>query len=367
MKYKNNEKQLMSEADEEEDKKGEVEDINDDSDNDFDDKATVAEVSTADNGHSHEGDKILFRADCKIVVLSANSSQGVLTVTKSKISFVRAADLGNDVNKHSSKRELHDCQPFLSTQWSTRDVCDVMLRYYNLRFVAVEIFFTSRTTVFVDMFDSDTAQHFENVIRRRVKPPFFAPFFGRKPATIILNATSPHSTQTITSAWANREISNFEYLMRLNTIAGRTFNDLGQYPIFPWIIADYVSSELNLRDPNTFRDLRYPMGAQNLDQRQLVASKYRDLLQAYKEMEGDEGAMPPFHFGSHYSVAGFVLWYLMRVEPYTSLHIQLQDGRFDKADRMFGSIAAAWKGCTTNTSDVKELVPELFYCPEFLL
>ncbi|KAM3188039.1 Neurobeachin-like protein 2 [Hymenolepis weldensis] len=31
--------------------------------------------------------------------------------------------------------------------------------------------------------------------------------------------------------WANREISNFEYLMRLNTIAGRTYNDLSQYPV----------------------------------------------------------------------------------------------------------------------------------------
>lgn len=29
----------------------------------------------------------------------------------------------------------------------------------------------------------------------------------------------------------NREISNFEYLMQLNTIAGRTYNDLSQYPV----------------------------------------------------------------------------------------------------------------------------------------
>ena len=28
-----------------------------------------------------------------------------------------------------------------------------------------------------------------------------------------------------------REISNFEYLMQLNTIAGRTYNDLSQYPV----------------------------------------------------------------------------------------------------------------------------------------
>jgi Beige/BEACH domain len=31
--------------------------------------------------------------------------------------------------------------------------------------------------------------------------------------------------------WVQREISNFEYLMHLNTIAGRTYNDLSQYPV----------------------------------------------------------------------------------------------------------------------------------------
>lgn len=31
--------------------------------------------------------------------------------------------------------------------------------------------------------------------------------------------------------WVNREISNFDYLMQLNTIAGRTYNDLAQYPV----------------------------------------------------------------------------------------------------------------------------------------
>lgn len=36
-------------------------------------------------------------------------------------------------------------------------------------------------------------------------------------------------------------MSNFEYLMHLNTIAGRTYNDLMQYPVFPWVLADYQS------------------------------------------------------------------------------------------------------------------------------
>ena len=39
----------------------------------------------------------------------------------------------------------------------------------------------------------------------------------------------------------NGEISNFQYLMHLNTLAGRSYNDLAQYPIFPWVLADYES------------------------------------------------------------------------------------------------------------------------------
>jgi len=29
--------------------------------------------------------------------------------------------------------------------------------------------------------------------------------------------------------------------MCLNTLAGRSYNDLMQYPVFPWVIADYDS------------------------------------------------------------------------------------------------------------------------------
>lgn len=53
--------------------------------------------------------------------------------------------------------------------------------------------------------------------------------------------------------------------MHLNTLAGRSYNDLMQYPIFPWILADYDSEELELSDPATFRDFGKPMGAQSPD------------------------------------------------------------------------------------------------------
>lgn len=39
-----------------------------------------------------------------------------------------------------------------------------------------------------------------------------------------------------TKMWQHGEISNFEYLMHLNAAAGRSFQDLTQYPVFPWVL-----------------------------------------------------------------------------------------------------------------------------------
>lgn len=57
--------------------------------------------------------------------------------------------------------------------------------------------------------------------------------------------------------------------------------------------------------------------------------RYSMLEQSYLEqvkMGGEmaELALPPFHHGSHYSSSAYVLWFLMRLEPFTSLHIHLQ-------------------------------------------
>lgn len=68
--------------------------------------------------------------------------------------------------------------------------------------------------------------------------------------------------KSFSKRWQNGEISNFQYLMHLNTLAGRGYSDLTQYPVFPWVLADYESENLDLSDPKTFRRLEKPMGCQ---------------------------------------------------------------------------------------------------------
>ena len=37
--------------------------------------------------------------------------------------------------------------------------------------------------------------------------------------------------------------------------SGRTYCDLNQYPVFPWVITNFESETLNLHDPKNYRDL----------------------------------------------------------------------------------------------------------------
>ncbi|KAH0627676.1 hypothetical protein JD844_003763 [Phrynosoma platyrhinos] len=159
--------------------------------------------------------------------------------------------------------------------------------------------------------------------------------------------------------WVYREISNFEYLMQLNTIAGRTYNDLSQYPVFPWILQDYVSETLDLSNPTVFRDLSKPIGVAN-------ERHAKDVKEKYESFEDPTGMIDKFHYGTHYSNAAGVMHYLIRTEPFTTLHIQLQSGRFDCSDRQFHSVPAAWQARMENPVDVKELIPEFFYFTDFL-
>ena len=40
--------------------------------------------------------------------------------------------------------------------------------------------------------------------------------------------------------WKNWKITNFEFLMWLNIYSNRSYNDISQYPVFPWTLKRYI-------------------------------------------------------------------------------------------------------------------------------
>ncbi|XP_014261988.1 WD repeat and FYVE domain-containing protein 3 isoform X2 [Cimex lectularius] len=258
----------------------------------------------------------------------------------------------------SSKRQ---CSKF-----SYEDIREVHKRRYLLQPMALEVFSSDGRNYLLA---------FPRKIRNKVYQRFLAfatgiadsaqqSVAGQKRTANVEQGASLLSSligeTSVTQRWVRGEITNFQYLMHLNTLAGRSYNDLMQYPVFPWILADYDSEILDLTDPTTFRDFTKPMGAQSPE-------RLSQFKKRYKEWDDPHGETPPYHYGTHYSSAMIVCSYLVRMEPFTQHFLRLQGGHFDLADRMFHSIREAWNSASKhNMADVKELIPEFFYLPQFL-
>ncbi len=57
----------------------------------------------------------------------------------------------------------------------------------------------------------------------------------------------------VQALWIDHKLTNFEYLTQLNKMAGRSFNDLMQYPVFPFVLSSYTSETLDLNDSSVYR------------------------------------------------------------------------------------------------------------------
>jgi hypothetical protein len=157
--------------------------------------------------------------------------------------------------------------------------------------------------------------------------------------------------------WVTRRLTTFQYLMLLNKCSGRSFNDISQYPVFPWILADYSSPTLNFFRDTVFRDLSKPVGS-------LDDTRLRETLEMRRELIA--AGVDPYMYSSGYSCPLHIGLWMLRLEPFTQVHIDIQGGHFDLPARLFSSVREAYRLCTTMHNDYRELIPEFFGAPEFL-
>ncbi|KAJ9645838.1 beige protein-like 1 [Coniosporium tulheliwenetii] len=284
-----------------------------------------------------------------------------------------------------SGREMNNKKPQVADHeqsnrhWKWAEVISISKRRFLFRNVALEVFFTDGRSYLLTALNPQTRNDlYTKLVNRAPHVNSVAPASHSEDSWRLESLRHPEEApQSLSSKWANvfssassnpatrkwlkGEISNFHYLMLINTMAGRTFNDLTQYPVFPWVIADYTSDELDLTNERTFRDLSKPMGCQTASRE----SDFRDRYKSFAEM-GDHNS-PPFHYGTHYSSAMIVTSYLIRLQPFVQSYLLLQGGNFDHADRLFSSIEKTWLLASRESmTDVRELTPEFFYLPEFL-
>ncbi|KAH7849592.1 hypothetical protein Vadar_020109 [Vaccinium darrowii] len=284
---------------------------------------------------------------------------------KQKLNFNLDSDKGNTSEiKETVHGNVLQKQPKNIKRHRRWNICNVKAVHwtrYLLRYTAIEIFFNdSVAPAFLNFTSQKDAKDVGTLVVANKNESMFPK--GNRDKTGIISfvdrRVAMEMAETARESWRRREMTNFEYLMVLNTLAGRSYNDLTQYPVFPWVVADYSSETLDFNKSSTFRDLSKPVGALDPKRFEVFEDRYRSFC---------DPDIPNFYYGSHYSSMGIVLFYLLRLEPFTTLHRSLQGGKFDHADRLFQSIEGTYRNCLSNTSDVKELIPEFFYMTEFLV
>uniref|UniRef100_A0A667YSG1 Neurobeachin n=1 Tax=Myripristis murdjan TaxID=586833 RepID=A0A667YSG1_9TELE len=280
-------------------------------------------------------------------------ARGTLSITTTEIYF--EVDEEDPAFKKIDAKVLAYSEG-LHGKWMFSEIRAVFSRRYLLQNTGLEVFMANRTSVMFNFPDQATVKRVVYSLPR----VGVGTSYGLPQARRISLATPRQlfKSSNMTQRWQRREISNFEYLMFLNTIAGRTYNDLNQYPVFPWVLTNYDSEELDLTLPGNFRDLSKPIGALNPKRAAFYAERY--------ETWEDDGT-PPHHYTTLYSTAHTTLSWMLRIEPFTTFFLNANDKKFDHPERAFSGIGRSWRNCQRDTADVKELIPEFYYLPEMFV
>jgi hypothetical protein len=230
------------------------------------------------HNHIKPGERIIAYYKCSRINPSTKRD-GEIVIGETHAYFI-------DDSYKTSKTQSYSAPKNLT--WNYHDIREIHKRRYLLKNNALEIFLlTGKTYLLAFENQSERDQVYDQIMALELP----------NRVDYEYEVSGGMLKKSITKKWAMGLISNFEYLMHLNTLSGRSFNDLTQFPVFPFILADYISKELDLNNPNSFRDLSKPMGAQDPERLKKFLERYSQLL--------DMGEAP-FHYGSHYSNLGNV-------------------------------------------------------------
>eukprot|EP00698_Gefionella_okellyi_P004064 TRINITY_DN1378_c0_g1_i1.p1 TRINITY_DN1378_c0_g1~~TRINITY_DN1378_c0_g1_i1.p1 ORF type:complete len:2456 (-),score=520.26 TRINITY_DN1378_c0_g1_i1:2419-9516(-) len=279
----------------------------------------------------------LYHSDDCELVSPMSVVKGRLEITTRSISFRPLSEQGTDRQLNDIKRDTSIT--FKEHKWALADLQELHMRRFLLRRSALELFLVDKTNYFLNFASTTERNQVYRIVVQQRPPNLASASYGSVTPAELLRRLK------LTERWQKRQISNFDYLMALNTIAGRTYNDLTQYPVFPWVLTDYISDEIDLNNPRVYRNLAKPIGA--LNEKRLA--QFQERYDAF-----DDPVIPKFYYGTHYSSSAIVLFYNIRMEPFTTMFLKLQGGKFDHADRMFGSIPLAWSNVLNSSTDVKQ-------------
>ena len=213
-----------------------------------------------------------------------------------------------------------------------KEIKEIINRRFLYSFQSCEIYLKNGKSYYFNFFSEEKKIEFISI-------------FSQNPGDIkiISDLKTEFKNKGFTKQWLNNKITTLAYLLFINKYSCRSYNDVNQYPVFPWLIL-YGDKE---------RDLRYTIAAQDEESRIKL-----------KEMFNYSSPNFPYHYTTHFSNSAFLMYYLIRINPFTDNQITLQVDKFDVPDRQFNSLDEIQK-ILFSTSQPREVIPEFFISTEF--
>ena len=129
------------------------------------------------------------------------------------------------------------------------EIYTVFKRRHQLKYTALRVTDSAGYSL---LFSCDTEAKCDEILQRLFEADLPASLFqqvvGLKNLQLLRGLSHTYNRlmslflSSATAKWLKGEISNFDYLMHVNIAAGRSYQDITQYPVFPWVSTTIHSS-----------------------------------------------------------------------------------------------------------------------------
>ena len=274
---------------------------------------------------------------------------GVLSITESYMLFTNKPNPTELNEKYLfGTDEIEDIKEEKQIIILLKDICEVMQRRFLYNNQAIEIYLLNGKSYFFNLYlNKECNLLFKTLSNIQIQ-------LNLK-YTLIPNPKEYFEKMNYTSLWKKKEIDSLQYLLYLNKYAGRSYNELSQYPVLPWIFLLEKNNGPNKEGTYALRKLEYPISVQTVELRKNAQDNYDNI---------SEDGSYQCHFRLHYSTSAYVILYLARLSPYTEQQIKLQGNKFESPNRQFSSFESLYEILESN-SDNRELIPEMYMTIEY--
>ena len=215
------------------------------------------------------------------------------------------------------------------------NIKEVVNRRFFYSWISLEIFLKDGRSFLFNFFNEDTNEDLSEALKQKKIP-------------VISKINEYFKKEEFAKKWKEGKITTFDYLLLLNKFSSRTYNDPNQYPIMPWLFLE--------EGVDFIRNFDLPISVQDEDKKIHYLSKKNNY-----NMDG--GIV---EHGNHYSTSAYILFYLMRSNPFTNNMIKFQSKAFDIPDRQYSDMKQTIFLCQKMFHN-REMIPELFSIPEIYI